>query len=111
MTEHNETEIKLDHEGFVVLEDARVPVVLYKEPYGERIFVRSLLYIIQTVYDQTWDGTKKSCVVEVELYDEGAVNVRMLSQSYWGPHDIKAYVNRFINLKHPYEEVIDVAAN
>ena len=111
MTEHNDTEIKLDHEGFVVLENDRVPVVLYKEPYGERIFVRTLLYIIQTVYDQIWDGTKKSCVVEVELFDEATVNVRKLSQSYWGPHDIKAYVNRFINLKHPYEEVIDVAAN
>lgn len=109
MTEHNDTEIKLGHEGFVVVEDMRGPVVLYKEPYGERIFVRSLLYVIQTVYDQTWDGTKKSCVVEVEFRDEATANVRMLSQSYWAPHDIKAYVNSFINLKHPYEEVIDDA--
>lgn len=109
MTEHSETEINLGHEGFVVLEDVSGPVVLYKEPYGERIFVRNLLYIIQTVYDANWDGTKKSCVVEVELYDEATVKVRMLSQSYWGPHDIKSYVNSFISLKHPYEEVIDDA--
>lgn len=111
MTEPIDTEIKLDHEGFVVLEDASGPVVLYKEPYGDRIFVRNLLYIIQTVYDANWDGTKQSCVVEVELYDEATVKVRKLSQSYWGPHDIKAYVNSFISLKHPYEEVIDDAAN
>lgn len=111
MTEHNKTEFKLDPEGFVVLEDDSGPVVLYKEPYGDRIFVRSLLYIIQTVYDANWDGTKHSCIVEVKLYNEATAEVRKLAQSYWGPHDIKAYVNSFISLKHPYEEVIDDATN